>query len=162
MNSRYLALVAGVVVATAIASHPAAAKPLTSPALVRSGPGETWPVFAQIPAGANVHILNCYSGWDGGWCQVRHGKVTGYVDIGTLAPSGANNVEIAPYVTNNIVNLRKGPGYKWASIAAIPFNTPVNVAYCSQGWLSGWCKVSYEGQTGFVNAAGIQRKGVLY
>ena len=93
---------------------------------------------------------------------MQYGKVNGYVDVATLAPSGNNQVIVAPIVTNDLVNLRKGPGSNWPSLAVIPPNTPVNVAYCSQGWLYGWCKVNYEGHVGFVNGLLLQRQGALF
>jgi uncharacterized protein YraI len=140
----------------------AAAHSLVSPATIRSGPGIQWPTIAQIPAGADVNVSGCYSGWGGGWCAVRWKKVKGYVQVGALAPSGANDVVVAPIVTNNIANLRKGPGSNWPSLAVIPSGAQVDVAYCSQGWLYGWCTVHYEGQTGFVNGLALQRQNAPY
>jgi uncharacterized protein YraI len=88
--------------------------------------------------------------------------VKGYVDAGQLAPSGSSNVIVAPIVTTDIANLRKGPGTNWPSLAVIPSSTSVDVAYCSQGWLFGWCQVTYEGQTGYVNSVLLQRQGAVY
>ena len=69
----FLALCAG---AGVFAAGSAFAKtPVTSPATVFSGPGSTYPVVAQIPAGAHVDVMNCYGGWNQGWCQVHYGKV---------------------------------------------------------------------------------------
>ena len=163
MNAIRFALYGAAAIAATVAGMSAAsANPLASPATVRSGPGIQWPTIAQIPAGADVKVQGCYAGWQGGWCQVRYGKLNGYVDIATLAPSGENNVIVAPIVTNDLVNLRKGPGSNWPTLAVIPSNTPVDVAYCSQGWLYGWCKVTYEGRTGFVNGLLLQRQGALF
>ncbi len=72
-----------------------------SPASVRTGPGHRWPVIAEIPAGADVQVQNCYAGWERGWCAVRFGSVKGYVEAGVLAPSGNDNVIVAPVVTND-------------------------------------------------------------
>jgi uncharacterized protein YraI len=157
------AILSGVMAASmALAMGTASATPLVSPAKVRTGPGAEWPVIAEIPANADVRVLACYSGWEGGWCQVRYHKVKGYVDAGQLAPSGSSNVIVAPIVTTDIANLRKGPGKNWPSLAVIPSSTPVDVAYCSQGWLFGWCQVNYKGQTGYVNSVLLQRQGAVY
>jgi len=92
----FLALCAGVGV---IAAGSAFAKtPVTSPTNVFSGPGSSWPVVSQIPAGAHVDVMNCYGGWNQGWCQVHYGKVKGFVRGVTLAPAGHGNVAIAPVV----------------------------------------------------------------
>ncbi len=162
MTMKSLRLFIGSAIVAAAVTSAASASPLTSPANVRSGPGPRWPVVAQLPAGADVDVMGCYSGWEAGWCQVRRGPVTGYVNAGVLAPSGSSNVIVAPIVTNDLANLRQGPGKNWPSIAVIPPSTPVNVAYCSKGWLFGWCKVAYGGQTGFVNSVLLQRQGAVY
>ncbi len=149
-------------VAAAVFSTAASATPLVSPANVRSGPGPRWPVVAQVPAGADVDVLGCYAGWQAGWCQVRYGHVKGYVNAGELAPSGSSNVIVAPIVTRDLANLRQGPGKNWPAIGVIPPGAPVNVSHCSQGWLYGWCKVNFNGQTGYVNSVLLQRKGAVY
>lgn len=129
---------------------------------VRSGPGVQWPTIAKIPARADVNVTGCYSGWGGGWCAVSWKKAKGYVRAGALAPSGANDVIVAPIVTIDHANLRKGPGANWPSLAVVPSGTQVDVGYCSQGWLYGWCKVQYEGQTGFVNGLVLRRRNSPY
>lgn len=48
------------------------------------------------------------------------------------------------------------------SLAEIPPSTPVKVAHCAQGWLVGWCKVTYQGQTGYINSVLLQRQGAVY
>ncbi len=163
MQLKSLTLLGGIAaVSTAVMMGAASATPLVSPAKVRTGPGAEWPVIAEIGAGADVRVLGCSSGWEGGWCQVRYGKVKGYVDAGQLAPLGTSNVIVAPIVTSDIANLRQGPGTSWPSLAVIPASSPVDVAHCSRGWLYGWCKVTYEGRTGYVNSVLLQRQGAVY
>ncbi len=162
MNLKTLSLIGASAAVLAGTAGEASAHSMVSPATVRSGPGIQWPTIARIPAGADVNVSGCYSGWQGGWCAVQWKKVKGYVQVGALAPSGANDVIVAPIVTIDHVNLRKGPGTNWASLAVIPSGTQVDVAYCSQGWLYGWCKVRYEGQTGFVNGLVLQRQSAPY
>jgi len=163
MKGKSLTLLGGLLaISMPVTMGAASATPLVSPAKVRTGPGAEWPVIAEIGAGADVRVLGCYSGWEGGWCQVRYHKVKGYVDAGQLAPSGTSNVIVAPVVTTDHANLRQGPGTNWPSLAVIPASTPVDVAHCTQGWLFGWCKVTYEGQTGYVNSVLLQRQGAVY
>jgi len=160
LKRKLLALLAAS--AATLACAEALAHSFKSPATVRSGPGIQWPVIAQIPAGATVNLSGCFAGWQGGWCAVKWRGAKGYVQAGALAPVGANNVEVAPIVTNDLANLRKGPGSNWPSLAQIPPGTQLNVAYCSQGWLYGWCKTSYEGHTGFVNGLLLKRQDAPY
>ncbi len=163
MSSKSSGLLTGILaVSAAVAVGAAGAAPLVSPAKVREGPGAAWPVIAEIPAKEDVRVLGCYSGWNGGWCQVHYRKVKGYVDAGELAPSGTSNVVVAPIVTRDIADLRGGPGKNWPSLAEIPASTSVDVAYCSKGWVSGWCKLTYEGKTGFVNSVSLKRQGAVY
>jgi uncharacterized protein YraI len=162
MKFKYFVMLAAPTALFVAGVHGAAAHSLVSPATIRSGPGIQWPTIARIPAGADVNVSGCYSGWQGGWCAVQWKKVKGYVQVGALAPSGANDVIVAPIVTIDHVNLRKGPGTNWPSLAVVPSGTQVDVAYCSQGWLYGWCKVTYEGQTGFVNGLVLRRQSAPY
>lgn len=92
MTKRFVAAIFALTAVAAASTGGASAHSLTSPATVRSGPGIQWPTIAQIPAGANVGVSGCYSGWEGGWRQVKWRKVNGYVQAGALAASGANNV----------------------------------------------------------------------
>jgi len=138
------------------------ASPVTSPATVYSGPGLTWPVIAEIPAGADVNVLNCYAGWEQGWCQVRYHKVTGFVEGGVLAPSGAENVIVAPVVTRDLANVRKGPGTNWPIVGVLVPGSEVNLGRCVQGWLSGWCRVQLGDVSGWVHGSLLKRKGTIF
>jgi uncharacterized protein YraI len=160
MKNNLTRLCAGV--AFLVCASGAWAHSLVSPATVRSGPGIQWPTIAQIPANVDVNVSGCYSGWGGGWCAVSWKKVKGYVQAGVLAPSGSNDVVVAPIVTIDHANLRKGPGSNWPSLAVVPSGTQIDVAYCSQGWLYGWCKAHYDGQTGFVNGLLLRRQSSPY
>jgi uncharacterized protein YraI len=52
-------------------------------------PGASWPVIAEIPANADVRVLGCYSGWEGGWRQVTYEGQRGYVNSVLLQRQGA-------------------------------------------------------------------------
>ena len=58
----------------------------------------------------------------------------------------------APGVAKGAVNLRTGPGTKYARVATIPAGAPVNVLRCGR-----WCEVIYAGRRGWASAAYIAR-----
>jgi uncharacterized protein YraI len=138
------------------------AHPVTSPATVYAGPGPKWGVIAQIPAGADVQVLNCYGGWQQGWCKVRYGAVKGYVEGDDLAPAGASSVVIAPVVTTYQAALRKGPGANWPIVKLLAPGETVNVSQCIGGWSGGWCRVSASDSTGWVRGGALNRKGAIF
>jgi uncharacterized protein YraI len=148
-------------VSAALVSFAASASPVTSPANMRSGPGPKWPVIVQIPAGADVDVVNCGPGWKHDWCHVKFQGNDGFVAAYTLAPAG-NNVVVAPVVTTDLANVRKGPGTHWPVIGVLQPGTVVNVSSCSRGWLFGWCRIHYEGNYGFVNSVLLKRQGALF
>jgi uncharacterized protein YraI len=54
---------------------------------VRAGPGSTFSVIGQMPAGTKVEVTDC----TGGWCQVDFNGITGFVstaNLGTARGSG--------------------------------------------------------------------------
>jgi uncharacterized protein YraI len=155
-----LALCAG---AGVLAAGSAFAKhPMTSPATVYSGPGTNWLVLAQIPAGAKVDVINCYGGWRGGWCQVRYGKVKGFVKGDTLAPSGGNNVSIAPVVAKYAIHIHKGPGRNWPVAGIVSQGKTVNKGSCVISWRGHWCRVSSGGVTGWAPEWELKRAGAIF
>lgn len=154
-----LALCAG---AGLMAAGSAFAKPLTSPTTVFSGPGAAWPVIAQIPAGADVTVLNCYAGWRQGWCQVRYGKVKGFVRGATLAPAGGNKVAIGPVVTKYAIHVRTGPGRKWPVAGIVNQGATVNKGSCVSSWAGHWCRVSAGGVSGYAPQWELKRAGAIF
>jgi uncharacterized protein YraI len=161
MNSFSLRGVAFSAFAMIVLTQTALATPLQSPATVRSGPGGAYPVIAQVPARADVQILACAEGWNRLWCQIQSGDVIGWIKGINLAADGNNGkVWVAPVVTNDLANMRKGPGVNYPVVGEIPANAPVDRLNCTQGWHSGWCKVSYQGVTGYVHSGLLQRQGV--
>lgn len=161
MQARLVSLMAAATLA--VSTGVAAARPLvmSDVADLRSGPGRKWPVIAQIPAQAKVTLINCGPGWRRDWCHVRFGQKKGYVAAATLAPTG-RSVIVAPLVTRDIANLRSGPGADWSVIATIPPETKVNSSGCPRGWYNKWCKVRYEGKSGYVNRALLKRAGAVF
>src|SRR5262245_34408042 len=63
---------------------------------IRSGPGAQYPLAGRIPGGSTVEASNC----GGGWCTVRWGRRSGYVnqsflDFGGDVPPGVA-IPVAP------------------------------------------------------------------
>lgn len=128
---------------------------------LRSGPGAKWPVIAQIPSGAKIDLVNCGPGWKRDWCQVSYRGKSGFVAASTLAPT-AKSVVVAPLVTRDITAVRSGPGEHWKSVAKIPPGTKVASSGCQKGWMTSWCKVTYEGRSGYVDRNYLKRKGAVF
>jgi len=156
----FLALCAG---AGVFAAGSAFAKtPVTSPATVFSGPGSTYPVVAQIPAGAHVDVMNCYGGWNQGWCQVHYGKVKGFVRGVTLAPAGHGNVAIAPVVARYAIHIHKGPARNWPVAGIVSQGKTVNKGSCVSSWRGHWCRVTSGGVSGWAPEWELKRAGAIF
>lgn len=143
------------------ASAMAAPRIATDVSDMRSGPGARWPVIAQIPAGAKIRLDNCGPGWKRDWCQVHYKGKMGFVPANTLAPT-AKNVVVAPLVTRDITAVRSGPGDKWKVVAKIPPGRQVAASACQKGWTTSWCRVTYEGKSGYVDRNFLKRKGAVF
>jgi len=127
-----------------------------SPVSVRSGPGAKWPVVATIPAGVDVQVLTCATGWKWRWCQVQAGDLKGWVKEVALARSGGH-LDVAGVVTTDATALHKSPRIFSRVITTIPAGAEVNVLNCASGLGSGWCKVAYGGAVGFVRGGLLAR-----
>lgn len=163
MQTKLYSLLVAASLTVCAGSAVALPRAVTDIANLRSGPGAKWPVIAQIPAQAHVTVLNCGPGWKRAWCHVRYGTKKGFVAAATLAPSSSGrSVIVAPLVTRDITKVRSGPGGNWKVIATIPPQTKVNVSGCSRGWMNKWCKVRYEGKSGYVDRSFLKRRGALF
>jgi uncharacterized protein YraI len=154
-------LVAALFSLVAAASAAAAPRFAVDVSNMRSGPGAKWPVTAQIPAGAKVELDNCGPGWKRDWCQVHYKGKLGFVPANTLAPT-SSSVVVAPLVTRDTTAVRSGPGAKWKAIAKIPPGQKVASSGCQKGWSTSWCKVTYEGKSGYVDRNYLKRKGAVF
>ncbi len=103
-----------------------------SPVSVRSGPGAKWPVVATIPAGVDLQVLTCATGWKWRWCQVQAGDVKGWVKEVALARSGGR-VDVAGVVTSDATALHKSPRIFSRVLTTIPAGAEVNVLHCAAG-----------------------------
>lgn len=74
--------------------------------------------------------------------------LTGLALAGTLASAAAQTA-----VSLDLANLRSGPGTGYAVITTVPQNAPLNVLRCR----NSWCRVSWQGQTGYIAASLVGR-----
>ena len=163
MQSKLCLVATAATLALSIGTADARPRAVSDAANLRQGPGQRWPVIAVIPADGQVDVINCGPGWRRDWCHVRFENHDGYVAAATLAPTASGrSVMVAPLVTTDLTNVRKGPGGKWASIAVIPPGTEVNSSGCISGWHGSWCRVHFEGRTGYVNQSLLERRGALF
>lgn len=128
-----------------------------SPATLRSGPGTSWRRIGQIPAGSDVQVLSCNPGWRHSWCQIRYGSKTGWVNAPALGTSGSQ-VIVAPVVTTDAASLKRRASMFSSVIQVIPGGKKVDVLRCRSGLGRGWCRVSYQGKTGFVRGGLLTRQ----
>lgn len=156
-----LSLLVSTLMACGLAGSAEAAQ-FSSPADVHTGPGENYPVIAQIPAGAQVGFIDCGPGWKNNWCHVKYKGKNGFVVANALAPSASgDNVIVAPIVTTDAAYMRKGPNRTFPVVGVLIPGSEVNVKQCISGWLSGWCNVDFEGTSGWVHGSLLKRQGSL-
>ncbi|WPP03820.1 SH3 domain-containing protein [Methylocella tundrae] len=74
--------------------------------------------------------------------------LTGLALAGTLASAKAQTA-----VSLDLANLRSGPGTGYAVITTVPPNAPLNILRCR----NSWCRVSWQGQTGYIAASLLGR-----
>ena len=105
---------------------------------VRRGPGTNYEIVAKIPKGAKVQIV----GKEGRWLKVqsKHGNPPGYIDErfvlvreAAMSPTAASVP--GTYITTAAVNVRSGPGTKYAIVTKIPRATKVQVIGAEGDWL---------------------------
>lgn len=115
---------------------------------LRAGPGSEHERLTVIPEGAAVVIEECVAGW----CEVAYDSINGfvyddYVDAGMAAGMAAEMAADEWILqTTAVHSLRAGPGAEHAAVAEIPEGAAVAVEEC----MPGWCEVTYEGISGFI------------
>ena len=121
---------------------------------MREGPGFDRAILCRVPEYVELHRTAIVSS---GWCKVTYKDKEGYISTGYLAEKHPGTSEDAmveeeevddTVYTTREVNFRKGPDTKKSIIGRIPEGTKVKrIAIAS----NGWCKVTYEGQTGYIS-----------
>ena len=110
---------------------------------LRAGPGSRHKRLTVIPEGAAVVIEECAPSW----CEVAYDGINGFVYAAYLAAEMAADEWILQ--TTAVHRLRAGPGMEQAAIGEIPEGAAIAVEEC----MPGWCEVTYDGMSGFIEIA---------
>ena len=111
--------------------------------LLRAGPATSFKALGKLNAGTKVTVLTHGSAFD----YVSTPKGKGYIRnscLSTAKPNGRTAHIKNP--ARRTVNLRKGPGKKYAVIAE--YRPGTKVTLLKRG--SAWCKVKVRGRTGYI------------
>lgn len=118
--------------------------PADTYANMRSGPGTQYDVVFTIPNGANVGTVDGKT--SNGWYYVAYCDAVGWVtgafvyDMKTTVRDG----------NDTYVNLRSGAGTSYSVLTTIPNGSQVE--QLGEYDSNGWCRVVYNGYTGWVYA----------
>ncbi|MEH7458200.1 SH3 domain-containing protein [Bacillus sp. JJ1127] len=136
---------------------------------VRTGPATYQSVIGGVLNGQTLNV----TGVENGWFKVNHQGQTGYVSSefvkfvkgGTDAPSQPKQPEQEQqpqgsvgeyYINASALNVRSGEGTNYRIIGALPQGQKVQVI--SEN--SGWSKVNYNGQTGYIGTRFLSKTPV--
>ncbi|YAR62732.1 C40 family peptidase [Bacillus cytotoxicus] len=134
---------------------------------VRTGPATYHSVIGGVLNGQTLHVI----GSENGWFKINHQGQTGYVSSefvkfvkgGTAQPEQPK--QQAPqtqgaigdyYVNASALNVRSGEGTNYRIIGALPHGHKVQVL--SEN--SGWSKINYNGQTGYIGTRFLSKTPV--
>lgn len=121
---------------------------------MRNARGVNGKILKVIPNNTKVTVSSISNGWG----QVSYGGLTGYVNVSYLTekvpsvstPTNTVSNGKVMYVNESTgLNLRSTRSYTGNLLINIPNKTKVTVSDI----VSGWGKVTYNGKTGYVNAA---------
>ena len=119
---------------------------------MREGPGFDRAILCRVPEFIELHRTGIVSS---GWSKVTYQDKEGYISTGYLAEKhpGQSDAPEEEAVSDTVyttreVNLRRGPGTEMAIIGRIPQGTELKRSAITS---SGWGKVSYEGNVGYVS-----------
>ena len=118
------------------------------------------------PDGEGIGVGQCVevSGYRSLWCEVRYQCVSGWSYARYLTEgsggggSGASADEsfrVVGVASNDVLNIRSGPGTQFPIVAEIPPNGgDVAVYSCRQvaGYSNAWCEVSWQGVDGWASS----------
>ena len=115
---------------------------------LRESADTTSSILATAPKGATVVVLE-----DAGnnWYKVDYNTVEGYMSGEYLTIAEKADVTIGYGVVDtdgSVLNMRSGPGTGYDKVASLSSGAVVSIA----GIDSGWYKVTYNGQTGYVSS----------
>lgn len=136
----------------------------TSTVNMRSGPGTEYEVVGQLKRAQAVDRTSCNA--DRTWCYVRLDAGNGWVSerfLSTTDPDAAppppqTSATGQQYVTTSAVNMRSGPGTRYAVVDSLEGNAAVTRGECSTD--GNWCYVSRsDGANGWVFASYLRPAG---
>ena len=118
-------------------------------------------IIATIPKDTTIKILDKSTS---GWYKIEYKGVTGYVssEYVTLNGNSTNDSTSTPStstqkgVTTANLNLRKSASTSSSIVATIPKNTTIEIVDKST---SGWYKVKYNNNTGYVSSSYVNING---
>ena len=120
-------------------------------------------IITTIPMNTTIKILDKSTS---GWYKIEYKGVTGYVSSeyvtinGNSTDDSSNNdkpsTTLEKGVTTANLNFRKDTSTSSSIIATIPKNTTINIVDKS---ISGWYKVEYNGNTGYVSSSYVTING---
>ena len=132
---------------------------------VRSGPGISYPVIANVSIGQKVRVLNRQEGWakiesPAGWSSEAYLSFQQDVPVDALkldVPVQAPSISPTPQKTGPEIlgvcntsglNVRGGPGVTYPIIGGLTYGQRVKILAQKDGWAqvqspSGWCNQSY-------------------
>ncbi|PQZ56792.1 MULTISPECIES: C40 family peptidase [Bacillus] len=131
---------------------------------VRTGPATYHSVIGGVLNGTKLNVV----GSEGSWFKVNYQGKTGYVSSefvkfvkgGTTTPEQPeqpNQGAIGEYYINaSALNVRSGEGTNYRIIGALPYGQKVQVI--SEN--SGWSKINYNGQTGYIGTRFLSKTPV--
>ncbi|MGG0646561.1 SH3 domain-containing protein [Bacillus mycoides] len=131
---------------------------------VRTGPATYHSVIGGVLNGTKLNVI----GSEGSWFKVNYQGKTGYVSSefvkfvkgGTTTPEQPeqpNQGAIGDYYINaSALNVRSGEGTNYRIIGALPQGQKVQVI--SEN--SGWSKINYNGQTGYIGTRFLSKTSV--
>ncbi|PFJ17394.1 peptidase M24 [Bacillus cereus] len=131
---------------------------------VRTGPATYHSVIGGVLNGTTLNVI----GSEGSWFKVNYQGKTGYVSSefvkfvkgGTTTPEQPeqpNQGAIGDYYVNaSALNVRSGEGTNYRIIGALPQGQKVQVI--SEN--SGWSKINYNGQTGYIGTRYLSKTPV--
>ncbi|MGE6617632.1 SH3 domain-containing protein [Bacillus mycoides] len=131
---------------------------------VRTGPATYHSVIGGVLNGTKLNII----GSEGSWFKVNYQGKTGYVSSefvkfvkgGTATPEQPKQPEQGAigdyYINASALNVRSGEGTNYRIIGALPQGQKVQVI--SEN--SGWSKINYNGQTGYIGTRFLSKTPV--
>ena len=132
---------------------------------VRSGPGTGNSVVGALSNGTPVHNLGCRMQGNTRWCEIEmmtdmreRGWVAGrYLTLAGSAPPPASGsvVTVTGVSTNDVLNVRAGPGTNHRIVGALGNGSQVRQLSCQTQGIARWCQIEMMTdmrERGWVNA----------